>query len=294
MIILKKKKIRILIADDNIDFLEIIKTHFDSKENIEVVSTAIDGFQAYEEILKTKPDLVLLDVIMPHLDGLGVIEKLNSNTDRDFKRPKIVIISAVGQDIITKKAVSLGAEYYILKPFDLNLLTKRVLEIMNLDKNNYQKIRNTRIIDIDTDTRITDYSNTDTDMIITDDDEFNMSSLERVISKLMHELGIPANIKGHNYLRSSIKKAVENIDIIGSITKELYPLIASEFETTSTRVERSIRHAIEVAWERGKVEMLEEIFGYTVCMKKGKPTNSEFIAMIADRLRIEIAENLRS
>ena len=240
---------------------------------MEVVAVARDGNEAYENIINTKPDIAILDIIMPHLDGLGVLEKLNeSNMD---KKPMCIILSAVGQDKITQKAINLGAQYYIVKPFDISVLVKRIKEIKYYQptqfKNNYIS-REIKAQYID----------------ISPEDKKNEENLEALVTNVIHEVGVPAHIKGYQYLREAIIMVVNNIDVINQITKQLYPDIAKKYETTPSRVERAIRHAIEVAWGRGQTETVESIFGYTVSAAKGKPTNSEFIAMIADKLRLEL------
>ena len=210
---------------------------------------------------------------MPHLDGLGVLEKLNT-TDLE-KRPICIILSAVGQDKITQKAIELGAQYYIVKPFDINILIKRIKELKY-----YQPSQNkSNIISKEIRTQYID---------ISPNNQKKEDNLEALVTNVIHEVGVPAHIKGYQYLREAIIMAVTDIDMINQITKQLYPDIAGKYHTTPSRVERAIRHAIEVAWGRGKQDVVENIFGYTVSAAKGKPTNSEFIAMIADKLRLEL------
>lgn len=267
------EKIRVLVADDNREFSATLVNYLSNESDMEVVAVARDGNEAYENIINTKPDIAILDIIMPHLDGLGVLEKLNeSNMD---KKPMCIILSAVGQDKITQKAINLGAQYYIVKPFDISVLVKRIKEIKYYQptqfKNNYIS-REIKAQYID----------------ISPEDKKNEENLEALVTNVIHEVGVPAHIKGYQYLREAIIMVVNNIDVINQITKQLYPDIAKKYETTPSRVERAIRHAIEVAWGRGQTETVESIFGYTVSAAKGKPTNSEFIAMIADKLRIEL------
>ena len=264
-------KIRILIADDNYEFGMTLKNYLANDNSMEVVGIARDGEEAYSNILNLKPDVVLLDVIMPHLDGIGVLEKL-SQSKIDFNPTKIMI-SAVGQDKITQKAITLGADYYIVKPFDISLLIQRIKEIKNEDPEKMKNIMLTREIK---------------SQYITMKNQKNQENLEALVTNIIHEVGVPAHIKGYQYLREAIIMVVSNIDMINQITKQLYPDIASKYHTTPSRVERAIRHAIEVAWGRGRQDVVENIFGYTVSATKGKPTNSEFIAMIADKLRLEL------
>lgn len=264
---LMDRKVKVALADDNKDFCDILTDFFETQQNIEIVSTSHDGIQAVEAVLKEKPDVLILDMIMPYLDGLGVLERLQS-MDRE-NMPKIIMLSAVGQESITQKAINLGAEYYVVKPFDLNILLKRIYQLCGQSVDKEESIK-------------TPHSNN----IITAEKTKN-NDLEIDITNIIHEIGVPAHIKGYQYLRHAITLVVEDMDLLSAITKELYPAIAKMNNTTPSRVERAIRHAIEVAWNRGKIETLNSLFGYTVHNDKGKPTNSEFIAIIADKLRLE-------
>jgi len=242
--------------------------YLSTQEDFEIVGVAKDGLEAYDLITKLQPDVAIIDVIMPHLDGLGVLEKLN-NTSLPFK-PIYIMLSAVGQDKITQSAMALGAEYYIVKPFDMEVLVERI-----------RQLRTTIQINRVTSSRV-DFLNDGKSYTISDKD------LESSVTRVIHEVGVPAHIKGYQYLRDAIIMAIKDMDIINSITKQLYPSVAKNYNTTPSRVERAIRHAIEVAWDRGEVETLDKLFGYTVQTSKGKPTNSEFIAMIADKLRLQL------
>lgn len=263
-----KEKTKILIADDNKDFCDILYEYLSKQEDLEIVGVAKDGIEAIELLSKKSPDVLILDIIMPHLDGLGVLEKMNSMIGQ--KKPKVIILSAVGQDRITQKAISLGADYYVVKPFDFEVFIKRIRQLTGTVQNNMDK----RIA-------IKDFN------IANSNNKPNTMSIEAEITNIIHEIGVPAHIKGYLYLREAIGMVVENIEYLSAVTKELYPNIAQKFNTTPSRVERAIRHAIEVAWSRGKMDTINRLFGYTVHNGKGKPTNSEFIAMIADKLRIE-------
>ena len=267
-----KEKITVLISDDNVEFANTLSSYLENDDEIVIIGRAKDGEEALEMIAAMRPDIVLLDVIMPHLDGLGVLERLNAmNLER---RPICIMLSAVGQDKITQKAISLGAQYYIVKPFDIEVLIQRIKEIkyyLPKEKTTYV-IREPKVQYID----------------VPRQEIKNEDSLEALVTNVIHEVGVPAHIKGYQYLREAIMLVVNNIDIINQITKQLYPEIAEKYNTTPSRVERAIRHAIEVAWGRGEQSTVENIFGYTVSASKGKPTNSEFIAMIADKLRLEI------
>ncbi|MCI8393036.1 MAG: sporulation transcription factor Spo0A [Clostridia bacterium] len=268
-----KDKLSILVADDNIDFARTLTNCIEREEEMEVIGIAQDGLEAIDMINNTKPDVAILDVIMPHLDGLGVLERIK-DSDLD-KKPLCIVLSAVGQDKITTRAIELGAQYYVVKPFDIDVLIKRIKELkfykpISFKNASFGKDNKIPYIDIEPDGR------RETD------------NLEALVTNIIHEIGVPAHIKGYQYLREAIMMVVNDIDIINQITKQLYPEIAKRFKTTPSRVERAIRHAIEVAWGRGDGDTVESIFGYTVSAAKGKPTNSEFIAMIADKLRLEL------
>lgn len=268
-----KEKISILIADDNVEFANTMAECLNKHEDMEVVGLAKDGNEAVEMVKIMKPDVALLDVIMPHLDGLGVLEKIQ---ELDIEnKPICIMISAVGQDKITQKAITLGAEYYVVKPFDIELLVKRIREVKY-----YQNVP-IRPMYINREIKA-QYIEIDPN------EKKNQKNLEALVTNVIHEVGVPAHIKGYQYLREAIIMVINDIEVINQITKLLYPDIASKYKTTPSRVERAIRHAIEVAWGRGEQQTVESIFGYTVSAQKGKPTNSEFIAMIADKLRLEL------
>lgn len=260
------KRIKIGIADDNKDFCDILSDFFEDKDDIEVSFVANDGIKTIDAIKNHMPEVLVLDMIMPHLDGLGVLETING---MDLtQRPRVIVLSAVGQETITQKAINLGAEYYIVKPFNLDVLLKRINQLSGND--------------------VTSESKSNFAWTMLKGSEGNqMGDLEVAVTNVIHEVGVPAHIKGYQYLRDAILMVVEDIDLLGAVTKELYPAIAQHNNTTPSRVERAIRHAIEVAWNRGRLETINNLFGYTVHNDKGKPTNSEFIAIIADKLRLE-------
>ena len=272
-----KEKITVLIADDNQEFSTTLATYLKNQDDIVVVGRGKDGNEALDMVSSLMPDIILLDVIMPHLDGIGVLEQINMI--KMNKKPICIMLSAVGQDKITRRAIELGAEYYVVKPFDIDLLITRIRELKNYkpsQTNNF--IAREKEIGIQKPQYI-DISN----MSANKED-----NLEALVTNVIHEVGVPAHIKGYQYLREAIIMVVNDIDVINQITKCLYPQIARKFHTTPSRVERAIRHAIEVAWGRGQQDVVENIFGYTVSASKGKPTNSEFIAMISDKLRLEL------
>lgn len=273
-------KIKIVLADDNKDFSEILKEFLNKQPDMEVIGVAANGVEACELVEETEPDVLILDVIMPYLDGIGVLEKLAQVNMT--KRPLVVMLSAVGQDKITERALSLGAEYYIVKPFDMDTLTMRVRQLKSMHSSIQPSMQTTSASSAILGNGPS-YSNRNGGK-----QPVTQHTLETEVTSVIHEIGIPAHIKGYQYLRDAIIMAITDMDILNSITKQLYPNIAKNYNTTPSRVERAIRHAIEVAWSRGKMDTIDKLFGYTVNNGKGKPTNSEFIALIADRLRLEM------
>ncbi|KRQ86818.1 Stage 0 sporulation protein A [Caloramator mitchellensis] len=263
---MEERKIKIVVADDNKEFTTILSEYLRTQTDFDVVGVAKDGLEAIKLVSANHPDVLVLDIIMPHLDGLGVLEKLNSMVE--VPMPKVIILSAVGQDKITQRAINLGAEYYVVKPFDMDIFSKRIRQLF-ANSLGTSEIRRPTITIPET---ITLKSS---------------NNLESEITNIIHEIGVPAHIKGYLYLREAIHMVVDDIELLSAVTKELYPTIAQKYNTTASRVERAIRHAIEVAWSRGQVETINRIFGYTIHNDKGKPTNSEFIAMIADKLRLK-------
>ncbi|PKR78945.1 sporulation transcription factor Spo0A [Halalkalibacillus sediminis] len=256
------EKIHVGIADDNRELVMMLEDFFGEEEKIEVVGTAYNGNECLKMVEETLPDVLILDIIMPHVDGLAVMERLRQM--KLAKQPNVIMLTAFGHESVTTKAVELGATYYMLKPFDLDMLKEQVLRAggivqqSSLQHDPDYSFKRPKKIDLDAN-----------------------------ITSIIHEVGVPAHIKGYLYLREAISMVYNDIDLLGSITKVLYPDIAKKYNTTASRVERAIRHAIEVAWNRGNIDSLSSIFGYTVSVTKAKPTNSEFIAMIADKLRLE-------
>ncbi|MFO7154152.1 MAG: sporulation transcription factor Spo0A [Caldicoprobacter oshimai] len=273
-----KNNIKVLLADDNREFCDIISEYLEKQDDMEVVGIANDGIEVLEMVPKIKPDVIVLDIIMPHLDGLGVLERLNSH---DLEQPpKIIVLSAVGQDKITQRAIALGADYYMVKPFDMEVFVRRIREVvLGLSPD-----VGTHVFSVSQSAQSYQASIPTLNRRVYE----RQSSIEADVTNIIHEIGVPAHIKGYHYLREAILLVINNMDLLGGITKELYPMIAEKFNTTPSRVERAIRHAIEVAWNRGRIETINKIFGYTVHDEKGKPTNGEFIAMIADRLRLQM------
>ena len=259
-------KLNIAIADDNERMLRLLEGIIESDEELNVIGTAKDGEEAYDVIKTKEPDVVLLDIVMPKLDGLGVLDRVNS--DKSIKKhPTFIMISAIGQEMITEDAFRLGANYFIMKPFDNDTVLNRIKSVKHRAAISAPEVR-----------KINAYETAE--HVITRD-------LEADVTEIIHEIGVPAHIKGYQYLRDAIVMSVNDMEMLNSITKILYPTIAKKYQTTSSRVERAIRHAIEVAWSRGKMDTIDEMFGYTIHNGKGKPTNSEFIALITDRIRLE-------
>lgn len=249
------KTLKIILADDSNDMLFLLRDRLNAEPNFQVIETVSDGDVLVEKILASNPDVVIFNNLLPKLDGLGVVAKINEYDLR--KRPIFLMTSSFVNDALAAEANGLGISYLLAKPFDVETLISRLNMITNV---------------------ITPR--------MSDDDR--RALLARSVTNIIHEVGVPAHIKGYHYVREAIIMAVEDMDILNAITKVLYPSVAKKFDTTPSRVERAIRHAIETAWNRGDIDTLNRFFGYTVSNSKGKPTNSEFIAMIADKLSLEV------
>ena len=260
------EKLNVAIADDNERMLRLLGDIIESDDELNVVGVARDGEEAYHVIKAKEPDVVLLDIVMPKLDGLGVLDRVSQDTSIK-KHPAFIMISAIGQEKITEDAFARGADYYIMKPFDNDIVLSRIKNVRRPAAGRGAEVR-----------KVNAYEKAE---------ETKERNLEADVTDIIHEIGVPAHIKGYQYLRDSIMLSVKDNDVINSITKILYPTIAKRYQTTSSRVERAIRHAIEVAWNRGNTETLNGLFGYTISNGKGKPTNSEFIALIADKIRLQ-------
>ena len=260
------EKLNIAIADDNERMVNLLGTLIRDDSELELVGQADNGKDIYDIIREKEPDVVLLYIIMPKVDGLTVMEKVNQDSSMK-KHPAFIVISAVGQEQITEDAFNLGACYYIMKPFDNEMILNRIKHFRDNRTRRPGEIRKPEKQDFSV--------------------ELKNRNLEMDVTSIIHEIGVPAHIKGYQYLRDAIIMSVEDMEMLNSITKILYPTIAKKHQTTPSRVERAIRHAIEVAWSRGKMDTIDELFGYTVSTGKGKPTNSEFVALIADKIRLE-------
>jgi len=262
------KKISVFVVDGSEQLCKTLCDYFTNSEKVEVIGTANDGITGAAKIQSLNPDIVLLDIVLPGIDGYGVLECLSMMD----KRPKTIITSALSQDTFINKALKLGAEYYLVKPFDLNSLQNRIIEFFKKEE---------KIVPLKPE-NFSDYK-----VIETEKRYARQKSLEERITNIFMIVGIPAHIKGYQFLREAIKLAVDTPEIINSITKKLYPAIAERYDTSSSKVERAIRHAIEVAWNRGKIENINNLFGVRVYSSNDKPTNGEFIALVADKMLIE-------
>ena len=248
------KNIKVLMIDDNKELIKMVKEYFSDHASIDISLEAHDGVEGMRLIKENQCDydVVLLDLIMPKRDGVSVLEEIH---DLELNK-KVIILTSYNNESMIRKVSELGINYLILKPFDLLELEKRIIYCC-------EETHEKRSIDL------------------------FQNNLQISVTKILHELGMPSHIKGYQYIREGIMLIYKNPDIIGGITKELYPEIANKFDTTTSRVERAIRHAIEVSWNRGNWDLMEDIFGHSVDIDKAKPTNSEFIVTVADKLRLE-------
>ncbi len=260
----------VAIAEDNPKTLEVLNQMLESEDDIQVVGKAVNGEDAYEMILNTKPDVVLMDVIMPGMDGVTVMEKVKMEEDLE-KKPSFIMVSAAGSENVTEDAFRMGANYFIMKPFKKEVVLDKIRRIAGYSTR-------PKSFGLSGIRKVKPYEN---------QLEYMERNLENDVTQILHEIGVPAHIKGYQYLRDAIAISVADQDMLTSVTKVLYPNIAKKHQTTSSRVERAIRHAIEVAWSRGKMDTINDIFGYTVSNGKGKPTNSEFIALLSDKIRLD-------
>ena len=251
--------LKLLIAEDteelNRETANVFKDY-----SIDTSFAPKDGLKVLETIERTSPDVVIMDLFMPHIDAIGVIKTVKKNSA--MKSPMFIISSSFDSPVLEQESITAGASYFVLKPFNAKDLAERIINTNLGDEVNKVK---PSLPDVKSN-----------------------CNMELEVTEILHQIGVPAHIKGYHYLRDSIIMSVENPDIINAVTKQLYPSVAKRFSTTSSRVERAIRHAIEVAWDRGDVDVLNSYFGYTIHNGRGKPTNSEFIAMISDKLRLQI------
>ena len=249
---------KVIIADDNLAYRDVLREMLENEKDMEFIGFADDGLQAVAATEENCPDVLLMEITLPKIDGLEVLKRLKE--EMSDRIPTIILFSHFINDHTASEAARMGAAYLMAKPFDTGVLIERIRQF----KGNQQTAR-----------ARSRYQ-----------PPMSYNSLEAEVTATIHEIGVPAHIKGYKYLREAIMMTVKDMEVINAVTKVLYPSVAKKFNTTSSRVERAIRHAIEVAWDRGNVEVLQSVFGYTVSNVKGKPTNLEFIAMLVDRLRL--------
>ena len=245
----------VIIADNSEEFTGSLTAALHQTDRFRVVDTASDGERAIALVMELKPDILVLDLMLAKKDGLSVLKAISSMD----KKPTVLATSGFITDYVASAAANLGVRYLMLKPCDMSALVERLEEIRGGESLRMPAPRHS-----------------------------GQQNIETMVTNIIHEIGVPAHIKGYQYLREAIIIAVEDMDVINAITKILYPQVAKTFQTTPSRVERAIRHAIEVAWDRGDLDTLQRFFGYTVSNTKGKPTNSEFIALIADKLQLQM------
>ena len=248
------KQTSVIIADNSEEFCTLLSEQLKRADGFQVIGTANDGEQALRLITERKPKILVLDLMLPKKDGLSVLKAISSME----RKPAVLATSGFVTDYVASAAANLGVQYLMLKPCDMSALAERLEELRGAQNNRQNQNRGGK------------------------------TSIEAMVTSIIHEIGVPAHIKGYQYLREAIIIAVNDMDVINAITKVLYPQVAKTFQTTPSRVERAIRHAIEVAWDRGDLDTLQRFFGYTVSNTKGKPTNSEFIALIADKLSLQL------
>lgn len=264
-------KTKIILADASKEQVQNLSTFFANDDTVEIIAKCYDGLQLLNTLKSIQADFLIFDIFMPKIDGLKVLEEINLNYKLYKKPANIIVTTAFSNNKIMQKCSEFNVDYYIIKPFDNNNLLQLIYElkstktkhIINDNKTNFSSKNDT--IDLDTE-----------------------------ITTILHDIGVPAHIRGYQYIREAITLVYNDIEILNSITKGLYPTIAIKFKTTASRVERAIRHAIEIAWVRGNVETITKIFSYTISYNKSKPTNSEFIAMIADKLRLAHRRKINS
>ena len=251
---------RIMLVDDNAELRRTMREHLQRQENMRIVAECATGLEALDALGKTPVDVIILDIIMPQMDGYSFMEEMNRQQLEN--PPQIIVVSALGRDDFIMRAVECGARFYMIKPVDMNVLTGRIREVCGQASDAPVPANRVNL-------------------------PGRAPSIDEKLASLFLTIGIPAHIKGYSFLREAVKMVIENPDVINRITKELYPGIGKRFNTSASKVERAIRHAIEVAWSRGRIDTLNKAFGCRVATKEDKPTNGEFIAMIADKLALE-------
>lgn len=269
------ENVNVVIVDDNPMILNTLDEVISSEAGLSVIGRADNGKDAIDMIKDTQPDVVLLDLVMPQMDGITVVENIKKKTSM-LKNPAFIILSAVGGEQMTEEAFQAGANYFLMKPFDKDILVNKIRRI---GKRPVRPVPG-KVLEAPLKAATPEEA-------AMNREEYMKEHLETDITKMLHELGIPAHIKGYQYLRDAISMVVRDREMMEAVTKILYPEIAKKNYTSSSRVERAIRHAIEVAWGRGSLEVIDELFGYTISTGKGKPTNSEFIALIAHKICLD-------
>ncbi len=251
-------RIRVMLADDNLNILRLLSDFLERKPDIELVAAVSDGMEVPDAVRQHVPEILVMDIIMPRRDGFMILEALGAM--EEAVRPRVIVLTGLARDDFIMRAIRLGASYYMVKPFDMNLLYERIVEIAR-----------------------------DAPRSVAADalPEGERESVDEQITNLFLTLGIPAHIKGYQYLREAVRMVLENHDVINRITKELYPGIARKYETSASKVERAMRHAIEVAWTRGRLETVNQMYGYKVFKREDKPTNGEFIALVSDKISVK-------
>ena len=252
------EKIRVMIADDNQSIIRLLTDFFERKPNIELVAAVSDGAAIVDAVREHAPDVVVMDIIMPRRDGFMALEELNRLDES--ARPKVIVLTGLSRDDFIMRAIRLGASYYMVKPFDMNVLYSRILETAQEGETVVEAVA------------IEPPAGTE--------------SVDELITNLFLTIGIPAHIKGYQYLREAVRMVLDNHEVINRITKELYPGIARKFGTSASKVERAMRHAIEVAWTRGRLDTVNQMYGYKVFAKEDKPTNGEFISCVAEKISV--------
>ena len=253
------ERVKLMIVEDNAELRRMLGDYFETREEISVVGTASNGADALRRIDEVNPDVMLLDMIMPQMDGFELLTRLRQK--RSEERPEVIALTALCRDDFISRSIELGVRYYMVKPFDFELLHQRVMETAGMRRCTPELGATVQAS--------------------------RAKSIDERIATMFLTIGMPAHIKGYQFLREAVKMVMDQPDMINRITKELYPGIAHRFNTTSSKVERAIRHAIEVAWGRGRIEVINQVFGSNVCTLENKPTNGEFIALVADKLSLE-------
>lgn len=249
-------KIRVMLADDNRSLLKLLSDYLSRQPDIELVGAVYDGMEIPEKVIEWAPDMLVMDIIMPRQDGFMALEKLGRP---DFPvKPRVIVLTGLARDDFIVRAIRLGASYYMVKPFDMHLLYARIVEIAGNRQEASQPVSS----------------------------QEGGESVDEQITNLFLALGIPAHIKGYQYLREAVRMVLENHDVINRITKELYPAVARRFDTSASKVERAMRHAIGVAWTRGRIDAVNQMYGTKVFRREDKPTNGEFIALVSDKIAL--------